>query len=299
MSGIFYALITVLAWGTWLVPSQGVRYRNQQIKTFHVAAANLALAFLVLLAQGLRVQGFDQLTMQVFWPPFIGGLIWALGAFCAFTGTRNIGIAKAFGIWAPLNIIVSIIWGVILFQEFPLTSPRSTLLLIAATVIIVVAVVMIIFAKGAGEKSRDRRTLLIGIAAAVGAGVLWGSYFIPIKLSGISVWVGTFPLAIGMFAGSLILALLSRQSLKLTQRTDYLRTYLTGLLWGVGNYAMLLLVDQIGAGKGFTIAQLSLVVNALLGVFWLHDPEPKSRAAVYVLIGSVLATIGCILLGLV
>jgi glucose uptake protein len=294
MSGIFYALITVLAWGTWLVPSQSVRYRNQQIKTFHVAAANLALAFLVVLVQGL-----DQLTMQVFWPPFIGGLIWAIGAFCAFTGAHNIGIAKAFGVWAPLNIIVGIIWGALLFREFPNTSPGAILLLVAATIVIIVGVLMIIFAKGSGEKSRDRRTLLIGITGAVGAGVLWGSYFIPIKMSAVPVWVATFPLAIGMFAGSFILALISRQSLRLAQRPDYLRTYLTGLLWGVGNYAMLLLVDQIGAGKGFTIAQLSLVVNSLLGVFWLHDPEPKSRAAVYVLVGSVLATIGCILLGLI
>jgi glucose uptake protein len=294
MSGIFYAIVTVLAWGTWLIPSQNVHYRNQQIKTFHVAAANLLLAFLVML-----ILGFDQLTLQLFWPPFLGGMIWAVGGYCAFTATSKIGVAKAFGIWAPLNIIVSIIWGAILFQEFPLTSPRSALLLIAAIVIIVVAVLMIIFAKGAGEKSRDRRTLLVGIAGAVGAGILWGSYFIPIKASGVSVWVGTFPLAMGMFAGSLLLVLLSRQTLKLAQRPDYLRTYLTGLLWGVGNYAMLLLVDQIGAGKGFTIAQLSLVVNALLGVFWLHDPEPKSRAAITVLVGSVLATVGCILLGLV
>jgi glucose uptake protein len=294
MSGIIYAIITVLAWGTWLIPSQGVSYKNQQIKTFHVAAANLVLATLVIL-----VTGFDQLSMQVFWPPFIGGLIWALGAFCAFTGTSKIGIAKAFGVWAPLNIIVGIIWGAILFQEFPNTGLGNTILLVAAIMIIVVGVLMIIFAKGSGEKSRDRRTLLIGLAGAVGAGVLWGSYFIPIKLSNVSVWAATFPLAVGIFAGSLLLALLSQQSLRLARRSDYPRTYLTGILWGVGNYGMLLLVDQIGAGRGFTIAQLSLVVNALLGVFWLRDPEPKSRAAIYVLVGSLLATVGCILLGLI
>ncbi len=292
MAGMFYAIISVLAWGAWLVPSQNVAYKNQQIKTLHVATANLVLASLVLLAQG-----FDQLTLQTFWPPFIGGLIWAIGALCAFTATNKIGIAKAFGVWAPLNIIVGILWGAILFQEFPNTSLRSTTLLILSAIIIVVGVLMIIFAKGSGEKSHDRRALLIGILGAVGAGVLWGSYFIPIKLSGMSVWIATFPLSVGMFAGSLLLALLSRESLKLGSRANYLRTYLTGVLWGVGNYAMLLLVDQIGAGKGFTIAQLSLVVNALLGVFWLHDPEPKSRAAVYVLVGSVLATVGGILLG--
>jgi len=108
MSGIFHAITTVLAWGTWLIPSQNVSYRNQQIKTFHVAAANLLLASLVML-----ILGFDHLTLPIFWPPFIGGLIWAVGGFCAFTATHKIGVTKAFGVWAPLNIIVSIIWGAI------------------------------------------------------------------------------------------------------------------------------------------------------------------------------------------
>ncbi len=294
MSGIIYGVVSVLAWGTWLIPSQEIRYINQQIKTFHVASANLALAILVTL-----VLGFDQLSLQIFWPPFLGGLIWAVGGLCAFTATSKIGVAKAFGVWAPLNILTGIFWGAVLFQEFPSDDFQSLALLVAAAMVIIIGVLMIIFAKGGGEKSRDQRILLLGIASAAGAGVLWGSYFIPIKLAGVSAWVGTFPLAVGMFTGSLLLALIPRQPLRLARRSDYSRTYLTGLLWGVGNYAMLLLVDQIGAGRGFTIAQLSLVVNALLGVFWLHDPAPRSRAAVYVLIGSLLAMVGCILLGLV
>ena len=37
-------------------------------------------------------------------------------------------------------------------------------------------------------------------------------------------------------------------------------------LWTVGNYGMLLLVGELGTGKGYTIAQLSVVVNALMGI---------------------------------
>ena len=60
---------------------------------------------------------------------------------------------------------------------------------------------------------------------------------------------------------------------------------------------MLLLVGVLGAGKGFTIAQLSVVVNALIGIYWLHEPAPNTRAATLTLIGCVLATIGGIMLG--
>lgn len=102
--GGLYALVTVLAWGTWLAPSQSVPFRGQQVKTFYVAAANLILALLVTLLQPAS-SGAAQLTWQTFWPPFVGGLVWSVSGLCAFTATHKLGIARAFGIWAPLNII--------------------------------------------------------------------------------------------------------------------------------------------------------------------------------------------------
>jgi len=292
MSGIVYAFITVLAWGTWLAPSQNVPFKNQQIKTFYVASANLVLAFFVALWQGL-----DQLDWSVFWPPFLGGLIWSASAFCAFTSTSKIGIAKAFGIWAPLNIIVSIIWGAVLFNEFLDTGALNMALLLVSLVIIISGVLIIIFARGGGEKSRDRKTTLVGIAAAVGAGILWGTYFIPIKLSSASMWVAAFPLAIGIFTGSTLLVLVGRQSIPLEKNTDYFRVCLTGVLWGIGNYGSLLLIETLGAGKGFTIAQLSIVVNALIGIYILKDPRPGTRTASLTMAGCILATFGAIILG--
>ena len=91
--------------------------------------------------------------------------------------------------------------------------------------------------------------------------------------------VGAFPLAIGMCVGSLLLTALARQTPRLAHASDTLRAVLTGLIWTVGNYGMLLLVGALGAGRGFTIAQLSVVVNALVGILWLKDPHPRSRAA--------------------
>jgi glucose uptake protein len=292
MVGILYAFITVFAWGTWIAPSQNVQFKNQQIKTLYVAAANLVLAFFVTLGQG-----FGQITPQVFWMPFVGGLIWAVSGLCAFTATHKIGMARAFGIWAPLNIIVSLMWGAALFHEFPDTGVLNKFLLFASVATIILGVLMIILSKGGSEKSQDQRTLWIGVSGSVGAGILWGSYFIPIKLSAVSVWIATFPLAVGMFMGSILLALIARQSPRLASSFDYLRVCLTGVLWGVGNYAMLLLVGQLGAGRGFTISQLSVVVGALIGIYWLKDPKPKTRAATLTLIGCVLATVGGIVLG--
>ena len=42
--GIFYAIATVLAWGTWLVPAQKVKFANEQVKIFYVAVATCLVA---------------------------------------------------------------------------------------------------------------------------------------------------------------------------------------------------------------------------------------------------------------
>lgn len=290
MSGIGYALITVLCWGTWLSIAQSIPFKNQQIKIFYVAAANLVLASVVFL-----VQGGQGLTLKVFLLSFVGGLIWAVSGWMAFVATHELGVARATGIWAPINVVVSILWGVILFGEFLSTGSWTMILLILSVLILIAGVLMIIFAKG--MHTQKEGNFRIGLLGALGAGVLWGSYFIPGKYAAASAWTTAFPLAVGIFAGSAILVALTREPLRLNHASEYLRVTVSGLLWGIGNYGMLLLVEQIGAGRGFTIAQLGVVINGLMGVYILKDPQPKTRAAWLTLIGCVLASVGGIMLG--
>ena len=72
MAGLIYAIVTVLAWGTWLAPSQNVPLKSQQVRTFYVTLAVLLLALSVALAGGVGT-----LTARSFWLPFLGGIIWA------------------------------------------------------------------------------------------------------------------------------------------------------------------------------------------------------------------------------
>jgi glucose uptake protein len=122
--GILFAVITIMAWGSWLVPSQNVKFANEQVKAFYVAIATFGFMVIVV---ALRNE-FNELSSASAWFPVIGGLIWAVSAYCAFVGCKHIGLAKAFGIWAPLNIIVSFIWGLLLFGQF-----RDANLLIATS----------------------------------------------------------------------------------------------------------------------------------------------------------------------
>ena len=53
MNSLFFALITLFGWGTWLAPSQKVIFPNQQIKTLYVVATNLAIATVVYIQNAL------------------------------------------------------------------------------------------------------------------------------------------------------------------------------------------------------------------------------------------------------
>jgi glucose uptake protein len=286
-----FAIITVSCWGLWLAPVQHVPLRNQNIKTFYIGVVYVVITFVVTLSQSPL-----QYNLRSFGLPFLGGLMWAVSGLCAFTGTEKIGLAKAFGIWAPLNIVTSIFWGAVLFGELSSLSGGKVTLLIGCVLVVIAGVLMIIFARGAGAGVTDKRAMTIGVGGSVIAGVLWGTYFILMKLSGVSSWVSSFPFAVGILAGSVALLLITRTPVYLAGKGDYVRIILAAALWGIGNYTMLLMVNILGAGRGFTIAQLGVVVNAIVGVYVLKDPKPNTKAAWLTLAGSFLALAAAITL---
>ena len=288
----FYAFLTVAAWGTWLTPSQKVKFSGQQVRVLYVTVVNWLISGVIAATQGL-----DTITPASFWLPFSGGIVWALGGWAAFAATDRIGLVRAYGVWSPLNILVSIVLGALFFKEFVSLNARAILLLCISLGLIIGGVLLIIRSKESTEEEANRKSLAVGWICAIAAGVLWAAYYIPIRISETSMWVAAFPMGCGMLAGCLAIALLSRKSLRLESRSAYLLTAASGVLWACGNYSMLLLVQAIGTGRGFTIAQLALVVNAISGIYLLKDPPPKSRAARLALTGCVLATVGAITLG--
>ncbi len=108
----------------------------------------------------------------MFWPPFVDRLIWAVSGLCAFTATHNLGMARASGIWSPLNIIVSLFWGAVLFDEFLNTGPARLVGLIVSVAVIIIGVLLIVFVKDRGDMIHNRRDLSIGVLGAIGAGIL-------------------------------------------------------------------------------------------------------------------------------
>ncbi|MDG6108623.1 hypothetical protein Daura_25165 [Dactylosporangium aurantiacum] len=296
MATVLCAVVTVLAWGSWIGLAQYAGEADAHLKTVYVTAGGLAFALIAPAVLGRPGAGDLRFTLAAWWIPFLGGVIWALGNVCALSAAGRLGIARAAAVWTSLNIALAVVWGAALFGEFSRLGPARLALNAVVLLGVIGGLVLVTMAKDDGEV---RAWASGGLAAAVGAGVLWGSYFVPVQASGVSPWVANIPLAAGMVVGSVALLLTPGRPHRLrpAHRRAYAVLPAAGALWGVGNVAMLLLVQDVGAGRGFTVAQLGLVVNALVGIYLYNEPKPGTRAARITLCGVALATAAGVLFG--
>jgi glucose uptake protein GlcU len=306
---VLLALVTVAAFGTWIPLAQMLPGVPQRSRTFYVTVGNVVFAGFALLAGGGRLV----LGWRGFWLPLAGGVVWTAGGYCAFRASETIGIARAAGTWTPLNIIVAFAWGALLFGELDHFPGIRFVLLAAALAAILTGIALIVGSQGRpGTRDvpivrpsaqatgtgpgRPAPMARGGLLWAGAAGVLWGTYFVPAQWAAEPAQVSNFPLALGILGAGLVLALAAGEPARLGPRALTVQIG-AGVLFGIGDFTLLGLVARVGTGTGFTIAQLSLLVNASIGIWAFHVPQPGTPAARKVIAGIVIAGAGGCVIG--
>jgi glucose uptake protein GlcU len=280
---VLLAIVMVAALGTWIPLAQSRPGTPERSRVFYVAVGNVVFAAVALVAGG----GGLVFGWRGFWLPLAGGVVWTAGNYCVFRASATIGLARAAGTWTPLNIVVAFGWGALLFGELDGFSGARFAVLGVAFLAVVAGVLLI----GGAREGASGPATRTGLLWAVGAGVLWGSYFVPAQWAGIPAQASNLPLALGILAGAAALALPAGEPVRPDLRATGAQLG-AGVLFGIGNLALLTVVTRVGTGTGFTIAQLSLAVNAAIGIWVFHAPAPGTRQARKVLAGIVLAGIG-------
>ncbi len=299
---VLLAFVMVAALGTWIPLAQILPGTPERSRVFYVAVGNVVFAGIALLASGAGLA----FGWRSFWLPLAGGVVWTAGSYCVFRASETIGLARAAGTWTPLNIVVAFAWGALLFGELDGFSRARFAVLGVAFLAVVAGVLLIAGSRegpsgppgsssprpaAAAEFRRRASPARIGFLWAGAAGILWGSYFVPAQWAAVPAQVSDFPLALGILGGALALARPAGEPVKLGVRPMSAQLG-AGILFGIGNLTLLALVARVGTGTGFTIAQLSLLVNASIGIWVFHVPEPGTRQARKVLAGIVIAGIG-------
>lgn len=305
---VVLALVMIVTFGTWIPLAQAVPGATQQVRVCYVALGNLVVASIALVIGG----GGVSFGWKGFWLPVAGGLVWVGGNYSALKASDAIGLARANGTWSPINIIVGFLWGTLLFGELDHTSAWRLGVLAVSLVLVIAGVLLIVGSRDLDALPASEATVAMsapvleapripksygkGLLFAGAAGCLWGSYFIPSQWAGVAAQVGNFPLALGIAAGGALLALTGREPVRLRPRATA-TLVLAGAVFGVGDVALLTLVSRVGTGVGFTLAQLSLLVNASIGIYVFKVPVPGSRSARRAIAGILLAGVGGVAIG--
>jgi glucose uptake protein len=295
MNTIILALLPVIGWGTWFAIAQNIRSPNPRAKNFYISLSNLFISIALFLTLG------KHLDLASFLPVFLGGVLWSLAGVFGFASSGRIGLAQGGGIWVPVNLVVGLVWGMVIFGELDGATPKTLSLTAISVAILFGGILLILAAQRDGKSSAVQnggKERIIGIVFAIFAGLCWGSYFIPIRASGISAWSAALPMSLGMVVGSLVLGLLYPAPIVLERPKDYFVCAASGLLWSAGNYGMLILAERIGTGRGFAVAQLNIIVNATIGIYYFKNPKPGTKTANMALAGCVVTAVGGVLLGM-
>lgn len=271
-----YLFAVIFLWGTYVVPFKKMR-ADASYTQFLMCSGILIIAILVSFLFGFSF------NISVF--GLVSGFMWAIGNLFSLLAIKEIGISRAFPIWIS-NILVAYAWGVLLFSEI---TGFGIIIGIVGTLLVFTGSVFITRTKKPKEASLTK-----GVIFALLTGVLFGTYMVPFKLSGINPGNFYFQISVGIFITSLVIFLLKR---KVPQDMQFKNGLLSGILWGIANLFGLYLIIFFGIAKTGPLTQTCVIVGTLWGLFYFK--EFKERGKMFRIIMSTLIILaGALLVGL-
>lgn len=200
----------------------------------------------------------------------LAGMLWAVANTLTIFAVRNVGLAIAFPLWNS-NTLVGLFWGWLLFNELRGSGVKGWTMVVGGALAIVAGAS--ILAVATAHHSDTPGKAAIGIAAALGAGVLFGTMYIPYRkayisgmnpLSFVTIFtfgeLGTVFLLTAIDTGGIspLFADLDRA------RPMLFWPFLGGFCWVIGDLFQQYAAKYIGIGRGIPLSN----TNQLWGLAW-------------------------------
>jgi glucose uptake protein GlcU len=201
----------------------------------------------------------------------LAGALWAVANTLTVFAIRDVGLAIAFPLWNT-NSLIGLLWGRLLFRELEGASARNIGKVVAGTVAIVAAAIMLGFSTLHGGTAQTHHALG-GIAAAIGASLMWGTMYVPYRkayLSGMNPLSFVTAFTVGELGTVLALTLaldggLHSTAFQLFQSRGVLFwLFLGGFVWVIGDLFQQFATKYLGIGRGIPLSN----TNQLWGLAW-------------------------------
>ena len=264
-----------------------------------VAGVFLARWSVPALVRGTGQIGWDlrQAPHLVVWG-ILAGCLWAVANTLTIFAIRDVGLSIAFPLW-NMNSLIGILWGVTLFNELRNAGVRRWLSVLGGAVLMFLGACLLAYASSAQTTPEHA---MRGIVAALAAGVLWGTMYVPYRkayLTGMNPLSFVAFFTVGELVTMIILALsysggaspLVHQLLKAKEVLFWL--LLGGFVWVIGDVFQQYAAKYVGISRGIPLSN----TNQLWGLAWgiLVFGELRGRGlSLYaqVIGGSLLMAVG-------
>ena len=198
----------------------------------------------------------------------LAGCLWAVANTMTIFAIRDIGLSIAFPLWNS-NSLLGILWGFIFFNELRQAGWRRwTGVLGGALLMCVGATLLAVASSAQGPAAHSLR----GVWAALGAGVLWGTMYIPYRkayLTGMNPLSFLTFFTIGELAMMMALAVSYLGPVPLWRELMNARDVLFwlmlgGFVWVIGDVFQQYAAKYVGISRGIPLSNS----NQLWGLLW-------------------------------
>jgi drug/metabolite transporter (DMT)-like permease len=267
-----------LAAGAWLGAAEApVKLVTLGLSPFLISLAMVAGVFVARWTLPTMMKGTSYIFLDLREKPHLivwavlAGALWAVANTLTVFAIRDVGLSIAFPLWNT-NSLVGVLWGWFFFRELRGAGWAGWLKVLGGAVGIVVGATLLGYAS-MHETASSSPHATTGILAALGAGLLWGTMYIPYRkayLSGMNPVSFVTVFTVGELFTVTALALVFRGGFgPLAEEVARARPalfwlFLGGFCWVLGDLFQQYAAKYIGIGRGIPLSN----TNQLWGLAW-------------------------------
>ena len=262
--------------GAWLGAAEApTKFVQAGVSPIVVSLLMVIGVFLARWSLPALIRGTGQIRLDVREAPHLivwgvlAGCLWAVANTMTIFAIRDIGLSIAFPLW-NINSLLGIFWGFVLFNELRDAGRLRWVSVIGGALLMFAGATLLAFASS-GQMAAEHSTR--GILAALCAGILWGTMYIPYRkayLTGMNPLSFVAFFTIGELGMMTVLALsygggpsVLKHEL-LNARPALFWLMLGGFVWVIGDLFQQYAAKYVGISRGIPLSNS----NQLWGLLW-------------------------------
>ena len=296
--------------GAWLGGAEApIKIVNAGISPITISLLMVAGVFLARWSIPAFIHGTSYVRKDVGQAPHLivwavlAGCMWAVANTMTIYAIRDVGLSIAFPLWNT-NSLLGIFWGFVLFNELHHAGWKRWLGVVGGALAMFGGAALLAFASSTQAPAGKA---IPGVIAALSAGVLWGTMYIPYRkayLTGMNPLSFITFFTIGELATMSFVALSYRGAGPLwrdivSARTAVFWLMLGGFVWVIGDLFQQYAAKYVGISRGVPLSNTNQIWGLLWGILVFHELRGgEQKVYAQVIGGSILMALGAVAIAL-